>query len=1219
MPVASTEIDPMLEARLAVVARQLRDIELHRTATFVWLGVTAAGALLLAACAWLAFTPMAAIALLGVAILSATFWTWRQSRQPQLDLRAAARVIEAQHPELQLALQTALEQRAEAGQFTFLQRRVITRAVEHANRHRWTLPRGTTSRWKKAHVLAMTAAFCSLVAVGYFHRATLSQPSARRGISRSGLSVTPGNAEVERRSIVVVTARFGDRLPKDVRLIWQTAGDEPRSEPMAKSLADPVFAFSLPPLEKDATYQIEHDGERSETFTLTVFDLPALVRADATLTYPDYTGLARRTVAETRRVSAVEGTQLRYEFTFNKPVRVAALREANTAQTSLTPLNAEKTRFALDLRIDRSHQFTLRLEDDRGRASRAPEEIRIEALPNKRPVVRLTSPTGDPRVSPIEEAHLRGEARDDFGLLDYGVGYALNDQEPEYVSLKNSAPPSVEAKFENAFALESRKVEPGQLLTWFAWADDYGPDGKTRRTTSDLHFSEVRPLDEIFREDESGGSSSSNQNGGGGQEALDLVELQQQISVALWKLIQEPPPVEKRKDNLNTLTESQRAVRQRLEQSLADNPSPERAAKAERAKGYMQRALDRMSETETNGDPASLRAAWSASQGAYQQLLTLLPKETRVTQSNSRSGRSGGQRGNQRQLNELDLKQSENRYETESEAQAMTTPEQREQLQALSKLRELARRQQEVNQRLQELQTALAAARDEAQREEVRRELKRLEEEQRRMLADADDLRQRMDQLPPGSRTQQAREQLERARESMRQSGERLERGEVSPALASGARAAEDLEKLKEDFRRESSSQFSEQLRQARAEARQLAEQQKAAEQKLNQLSRGEGRSLDDSAEREALAKTLEEQRAAREKLLNDLRRVAEDSETSEPGLHRRVYDVVRQHGQSDSGAQLQAGAEMLRHGFVPQAEDAVKGAGRELQQLRNEVERAADSVLGSDTEELRFAQRELDNLSRELQREQRNAAPDSASTPGSSPENIKGQSNSEARLAQDERAGARGANGRKEDSESPSTEQTQDRAANASGQNEGGASGGSSPRSGVSTTNNSGQRGERRGGRQATRSGNRLAGGPGASGAGGGGGLENLLRELSNERNGSGGEWTGPLTGDGFNDWFERLRTVEELTSVPEAQQRLAAAREAAETLRRDFKRHGKEPQWATVDSGIAAPLAQARVLLRQELARRENPEALQPVDRDPVPDKYAESVRQYYEALGR
>ena len=39
----------------------------------------------------------------------------------------------------------------------------------------------------------------------------------------------------------------------------------------------------------------------------------------------------------------------------------------------------------------------------------------------------------------------------------------------------------------------------------------------------------------------------------------------------------------------------------------------------------------------------------------------------------------------------------------------------------------------------------------------------------------------------------------------------------------------------------------------------------------------------------------------------------------------------------------------------------------------------------------------------------------------------------------------------------------------------------------------------------------------------------------------------------------------------------------------------------------------------MTEELARRDSRESLVPIDRDPVPSKYVEHVRRYYEELGR
>lgn len=49
-----------------------------------------------------------------------------------------------------------------------------------------------------------------------------------------------------------------------------------------------------------------------------------------------------------------------------------------------------------------------------------------------------------------------------------------------------------------------------------------------------------------------------------------------------------------------------------------------------------------------------------------------------------------------------------------------------------------------------------------------------------------------------------------------------------------------------------------------------------------------------------------------------------------------------------------------------------------------------------------------------------------------------------------------------------------------------------------------------------------------------------------------------------------------------------------------------------------IISPLSKVSNALRQQLSREEQPDSLQPVDQDPVPDKYADSVKRYYEALG-
>ena len=109
------------------------------------------------------------------------------------------------------------------------------------------------------------------------------------------------------------------------------------------------------------------------------------------------------------------------------------------------------------------------------------------------------------------------------------------------------------------------------------------------------------------------------------------------------------------------------------------------------------------------------------------------------------------------------------------------------------------------------------------------------------------------------------------------------------------------------------------------------------------------------------------------------------------------------------------------------------------------------------------------------------------------------------------------------------------------------------------------------------------------------------------------------PLTGQGFRDWSDRLRDVEEMVEDPELRSRAARIRDRAREVRIEFKRHSKEPQWSLVDEMIAQPLRELKRDVAEELIRRSADKHAQvPIDRDPVPGEFADAVRRYYESLG-
>jgi hypothetical protein len=108
-------------------------------------------------------------------------------------------------------------------------------------------------------------------------------------------------------------------------------------------------------------------------------------------------------------------------------------------------------------------------------------------------------------------------------------------------------------------------------------------------------------------------------------------------------------------------------------------------------------------------------------------------------------------------------------------------------------------------------------------------------------------------------------------------------------------------------------------------------------------------------------------------------------------------------------------------------------------------------------------------------------------------------------------------------------------------------------------------------------------------------------------------------MGGDGFRDWSDRLRDVEEMVDDPQLRNQAAGIRDRAREIRRDARRNNRSPQWDLVDKMVATPLRELRAQVSQELLRRSaERQAPVPIDRDPVPAQYSDAVRRYYESLG-
>jgi predicted alpha/beta hydrolase family esterase len=535
-------MEPRLKMELASAELTLRRARLWRDLARCWLVFGAAVILCLLIQGFSGWTSpvLWIVPLLGGMI--ATGVVLQRYERRKADFAALVSTIEREYPELRHLLSAAAEQEPDESGFGFLQLRVVDEVLAHPKRHQWRhrLEQKLAAA-KTGGLAALAGALALLCALGY--GSSRARP-VFGSLLAGGVTVTPGDTQLERGSSLVIAARFGGEPPAEASLALVSASGKTRRVALERHLADPVFGASLSEVTEDGHYHVEYPGGATPDYKITVFDYPSLVRADASLVFPAYTGLSNKTIPDTRRISAVEGARLTYTLQLNKPVKRARLVSGDKSLELALQSNAVAVLAAYPL--TNSARFTLALEDAEGRFSKFPADFVLQVLTNRRPEVKLVFPRGDQRVSRLEEIQLQGEAGGDFGLIKYGVGYGVAGQNPRLVELGGITPGKQKRSFEYLISLENLDVEEDQVIGYFVWAEDHGPDGKPRRTSSDIFFAEVRPFDEIFRPEQSGMSENENEDrqgrAGGQNPGVKLAELQKEIVIATWKLQQNRSP-----------------------------------------------------------------------------------------------------------------------------------------------------------------------------------------------------------------------------------------------------------------------------------------------------------------------------------------------------------------------------------------------------------------------------------------------------------------------------------------------------------------------------------------------------------------------------------------------------------------------------------------------------------------------------------------------------
>jgi hypothetical protein len=421
-------------------------------------------------------------------------------------------------------------------------------------------------------------------------------------------------------------------------------------------------------------------------------------------------------------------------------------------------------------------------------------------------------------------------------------------------------------------------------------------------------------------------------------------------------------------------------------------------------------------------------------------------------------------------------------------------------------------------------------------------------------------------------------------------------------------------------------------MKELRKRTRELSERQDELQERLNQAQGAQQRqSLGASSQAQEAMEISEKQQQEIDQIMEDVRRISDESEIAEPLLSRQLSETFRRTDQDQLTEMLETTRQLSRLNMVDKAAELERQIHPEIESLEERIDQAAQSILGDGVESLRRARDLLDELSEDLNQEIAQATSQTGDPTGSSPqegqpsqqgqgaspqENTKetptqmaqgegnppGQGQNDSQEATEARGQGSGQTpGQGNDGNQGESEEIAQSAEGSSGQGQG---------------NSPGQeQGQGRGSNEQPQERQELRNGQGQS---------ELAQSWMNQGGGGngGGESSddpqGPLTGNEFREWTDQLREAEEMVDVPELQNDIAAIRDRAQAVRRELRNEGKEPQWDLVQLQIEKPLYEVKKRINEELAKRLSKEAVVPIDRDPVPQEFSDLVRTYYETLG-
>ncbi|MCR4375507.1 MAG: hypothetical protein NUW22_11715, partial [Acidobacteria bacterium] len=896
------------------------------------------------------------VAALVVVLALIAVWIVRPMRRRVTDSQVAL-YVEEHEPSLEASILSAVETVETAGSSASpaLVEKLVEQAIEQCRTLNASRTIGQKARRRFATaivavVLALTAAF------------TLGPESLRQGLSALlviipaeaaspyAIEVLPGNVTAPRGSDQNVKARLVNFSSDEVVLMMRTGteGDYQRV-PLVRGLESGMFEGMLFDLMLNVEYYIESDGVRSNTYLMTLVDLPAVKTLDLEYRFPAYTRLPPQVVEGGGDVASLKGTTVGLNIESTMPTTGGRIVMGDDRTMPLTV--QPDGRLTGSFVVDKKGFYRIELEGPNREAVAASPSYTIDVIEDMAPTVKFVKPGRDTAASAVEEVFLEARADDDYGVKALDLVYSVNGGEEKTVRMYAAGEtPRAEVSAGHTVYLEELNVKVGDSVSYYARVSDNDGVSGGKVTTSDIYFVKIRPFQQAFRPGQSAEGGGGGGGGGGGQQEQGaLSEKQRQIVSATFNLQRDKArrPLEQFKEDAVVVALSQSKLRdevagliQQMTQRLGGDADFQPIAQS------LKKASEAMVLAEKHLRDQKVKEALSPEQTALKHLQdaeTTYEAEVRERQQQQGGGGGGGGGGQMAEdladLFELERDRLANQYELQQRANEQNAPQGGGGGEADQEVDEVAKRLKELAER--QLQEAERQRRQSAARQGA----SGTGSGQRQLAEELEELARQLEKLSRDQQREQAqRQQLAEEARRLQEAANTARRSAAANQQDAGSQAsaaAQQLQEAQRRLRNATGGNPQQAVQDAQRRAQELVQEQKAVQQQVQNLPQP-------GAGREEQIKALGERKDQMEQKVAGLQKQLDSAAGQMRGDQRDAANTLREASAGIRNDQVQ---EKIRYSKGALSGNAEYSRGYEqeiannLQELQNTIGQASEAM----------------------------------------------------------------------------------------------------------------------------------------------------------------------------------------------------------------------------------------------------------------------------------